>query len=343
VLALIESFRNDKSVETYLICQKESYLSTRAAEMGTVVHEVDFFRGRLDPAVPYRLRQVLKSLDPDVVHAHGGRAGFFLSFVPRTSHNAAVLYTVHGYHFVHKRPVARLLGALAEIWVSRRSDCTVFVSEYDRKTAVRSRILSTESAGRVIRNAIDVDIIPLAAETDPRLLAFVGRLSYPKDPLLFVEVARVLARDGYRFLILGSGELESTVRERITLYGLESVVTIKTGLGRAEALEDMRRASAVVMTSRWEGLPLTLLEAMTMGVPVVAAEVAGLAEVIESDKTGVLIRGREPRDFADGIRRLCEDGTQRERILLAAREHILVNFSHKKFIENYRDLYGLPP
>ena len=131
VLALLEGLCRDALVENSLICQRGSYLSQRATEMGITVFELDFFRNRLDPRVPKQLSRILKSIHPDVVHVHGGRAGFFLSFVPKSIPKLNVIYTVHGYHFAHKNWMGKVLGALAEAWVSRRVDCTVFVSNYD--------------------------------------------------------------------------------------------------------------------------------------------------------------------------------------------------------------------
>lgn len=348
VLALVEALARlrQEKVVVGVVSQQDSYLLTRAQELGAKVFGLDFFRSRVNPLMATRLGNICQAFGPDMVHAHGGRAAFSLSFLPRRQRKWRFLYTVHGYHF-RRRPIGFRLGAAAERLIGARADTIIFVSEADQRIAQNWRLLPANGSSQVIRNAIDVGSVPVAREKTPRLIAFSGRLTTQKDPLLFVEIARELAPEGYSFVMLGSGELEGEVRQRAAALGLDSVLKIYTGLSREAALAILRRASACVLTSRWEGLPLVALEAMVMGVPVIAPRIDGIAEIFEEDcatsyaATGLLVEKRDPREFADAIRKLTDDHDLRTGIERRARAHVLNHFSYHRFLAEYGALYGL--
>ncbi len=344
VLALLEGLADFRArgIATCLICQQESYLLHRGRALGAEVFGADFFRARLDPAIVWNLWRTLQSIRPDVVHVHGSRAAYSLSFLPR-SHSWPLLYTVHGYHFRQNSLARRLLGAAAERFISSRVDKTIFVSESDKRIAQQWRLISPIVPSCVIRNAVDVGSIPRAKDRQPRLIAFSGRLTFQKDPLLFVDIARELVSEGYSFVMLGGGELETAVRHRIAAYRLESAVELRTGLSREAAFETLRQASACVLTSRWEGLPLVPLESMVMGVPVVSARLDCMTEIINSGVSGILVPERTPLAFATAIRQLTTDQQLHESMAQAARDKVLKQFAYDRFLTAYFTLYGLNP
>jgi glycosyltransferase involved in cell wall biosynthesis len=342
VLALVEALikRRSPGAKVSVIGQSGSYLLERAKALGANTFGADFFRARVDPRIPLRLGQILQSIAPEFVHVHSGRAAFSLSFVP-LRRRWPLLYTVHGYHFCQKPIVSRILGAVAERWISLRVDKTIFVSESDRRIAEKWHLVPSKATSGVIRNAIDPRVIPRALETQSRLVAFSGRLNFQKDPLFFVEIARELASEGYRFVMMGSGEMELEVRQKIAAYGLNSVLQLHTGLSRESAFELLRRASVCVITSRWEGLPLLPLETMVMGVPVVAPRLECMAEIVDSGVNGFLESERTPQAFARTIRKLTSDPGLHTSVVQAARDRVLEEFSYDRLLVSYWDLYGL--
>jgi D-inositol-3-phosphate glycosyltransferase len=93
------------------------------------------------------------------------------------------------------------------------------------------------------------------------------------------------------------------------------------------------------MPSLWEGMPLAALEAMAMGVPVVASAVGGLREMIDDGQSGFLIDGRDPGRYAAAVRRLSADPEQRARIVARARQVVTERFAWGAAQEVYLDLY----
>ena len=131
VLQILRGFKD--SLSLHQVTQRDSYLFRKAREIGTPCSGLDFFSGRLDPRVSFRLQKVLRSVKPHFVNVHDGRAAFFLALA-----GSAVpsVYTVHGIHFVYTPPPPfRWLAIRAERLALNRLNHVIFVSQFDQKLA----------------------------------------------------------------------------------------------------------------------------------------------------------------------------------------------------------------
>lgn len=335
VLQLIETVRRELPVEVHLVSQAGSPALAEAKRRGAVVHGLDFFATRLDPRLWWRLRRLVAGLRPALVHAHGARAALPMT---RAASRCKLLYSVHGYHFVGKRGILRQLAIRAERRCSASAELTVFVSEHDRALAMRFGILEPRSPCRLIRNAIDLAGLPAPQPPDPRALAFLGRLSPEKNPLTALDILHRLRDEGYRLVVIGDGPMMGAMRDRAAALDLQDRVQLRGGLPRPQALGELGRCGALLVPSRWEGLPLAPLEAMAMGVPVVAHAVGGIPEIVDHERTGFLVGGSDARLYADAIRRLA-DGDLRAGIVARAREAVAARFSWDGAERAYLDLY----
>ncbi|MBA3430487.1 MAG: glycosyltransferase [Actinobacteria bacterium] len=330
VVQILEGLRRDHSLG--LVTQKDSYLSSHAETLDIPVFGVDFFRSRLDPRAPFRLCRVFREFDPQLVHLHGGRAAFFAALA---SPEMPTIYSVHGYHFLHKSPIMRRLALNAERLAARRAQEIIFESRYDARVAENHGIVSRTGRETIIPNTVPLPEVS-EAHADPRHVGFVGRLERQKDPSLFLDVMERLPE--YSATMIGGGALEGEVEAEIRRRGLSNIRMLGA-LPHAEHLKALPEFGVVVMTSRWEGLPILPLEAMWLGVPVVAANVGALDEVIEHEKNGLLVDSRSPEDFARAVERLAEDAALCERIVENARDRIRSQFSEERMLADIRDLY----
>lgn len=318
-----------------LATQTNSYLLDEARSSGIECFEVDFFRSRLDAQVPVKLHQLVRKFRPQLVHVHGGRAGFFHAVAAT---RVPTVYTVHGYHFLHKTPLlVRWLALNAERVAHWRAERVIFVSNYDAKLAQAHRLLAGPRRGVVIYNGVPLAQIPKANPSGSKHIGFIGRLEYQKDPLLFLDVLECLP--DYGATIVGGGTLENEVRAEIKRRGLSTRVRMIGILPYNETLEELSKLRTVVMTPIWEGLPHLPLEAMQSGVPVVATHVGALGEVIESGKSGLLVDGRSADDLARAVKLLTENAALRERIVTNARSRVRALFSGERMLSELRELY----
>jgi len=337
VLQLIAAVRAHLPVEVHLLSQAGSPALAEARRLGAIVHGLDFFAARLDPRLWRGLRDLIRRLDPALIHAHGARAALPLACL---AGRRRLIYSVHGYHFVGKPWGLRQLAILAERWCSRRADLTLFVCQHDRRLAEATSILPRGRRPRVIPNGVDLAGLPHASgSADGRALGFLGRLVGVKNPLLLLDVLAALRAEPYRLVVIGDGPLLDEMRKRAAALALSDRVEFVGSLPRAQALERLRSVDVLLMPSLWEGMPLAALEAMAMGVPVVANAVGGLPEIIDDGRSGVLIEGGDPGRYAAAVRRLNADPARRAGIVARAREVVAERFAWAAAQEAYLDLY----
>ncbi|MDF2781518.1 MAG: gumH [Geminicoccaceae bacterium] len=335
VLQLIAAVRAHLPVEVHLVSQAGSPALAEARRLGAIVHGLDFFSSRFDPRLWLGLGALVRRLRPTLIHAHGARAGLPLAAIA----GRRVIYSVHGYHFVGKGWPARQLAIMAERRCSRRAGLTLFVCASDRELAAAAGILRHCRRERTIPNGIELDLPPATGSPDGRCLGFLGRLVEQKNPLLLLDVLDALRGEGFRLAIIGDGPLAEEMRQRAAALALSERVEFTGSLPRAQALERLRAVDVLLMPSLWEGMPLAALEAMAMGVPVVASAVGGLKEIIEDGRSGFLVEGRDPGPYAAAIRRLIADPAERAGLVARAREVVAERFAWTAAQEAYLDLY----
>ncbi len=331
VLGLVEDLMKDHDV--HVLVESGSYVAERARGLGATAHEGHFFGSILSKEPVSRVEQVVAKIRPDLIHFHGGRALFF----GRTIVHPAIAYTVHGYHFLHRGVKDRTMGCIAERKALKHVREIVFVCDYDRQLGQRAGLIPKGMKTQVVYNGVEP---PTTAAAAPNLkqIAYLNRLVYQKDPLLAVEIMKILGPKGYSLLMIGGGEMQPEVEA--AAQGLGEAIQFLGSLPREEAMRLTAESGAMLMTSRWEGLPLAPLEAMAMGVPVVAPAVSGIPEIVDSGINGILVESRNPEDFAQALCRVCEPGPGREAITGAAREKVKRVFSWNACLVGYRNVYA---
>jgi glycosyltransferase involved in cell wall biosynthesis len=179
----------------------------------------------------------------------------------------------------------------------------------------------------------------LGLNPDVLLVGIVGRLSSVKNPRLFLDAAALVcsARPHVRFLVVGDGELGSEMRARAGELGLMNQV-IFTGW-RHDLVSVYADLDAVVSSSNNEGMPLTIIEAMAAGCPVVATAVGGVPDLIDDGVTGLLVAPRNPGLLATAILRVLNDRVLAQALADTARSRARVRFQATRFVADMNALY----
>ena len=167
----------------------------------------------------------------------------------------------------------------------------------------------------------------------------VGRLHYQKNFPLFLEVAaKVCARlPQALFVIAGEGSERAALEEMTRKLGLGDRVRF---LGFVKEMEELYQGlDLLLLTSHFEGTPLTVLEAMAMGTPVVASRVDGVEEVIEDGKDGILVPPGNKDKFVQEICRVLQDRSLRQRLSRAGQEKARQHFSAEAMVRQVEALY----
>ena len=301
----------------------EGELRDRAQSLGCRVVDVPTLHRSIRPLADLRaviaLAKVLRELRPDVVHTHSSKAGVVGRLAARLARVPVVVHTVHGWSFHDGMARSVRMAAIAvERLLARLSQALVVVTMADERTGLDAHV-GRPGQYHVVRSGIDVDAVRAAAAQagpvdDPidaaggRTVGTVMRLSEQKDPITFVEAAAIVARqpghDDVRFVIVGDGPLRGDVERHIEIAALDGRFELTGAV--ADAIPCLGRFDLFVLSSRWEGLPRVVVEAMAAGIPVVATAVGGVGEVIVDGETGLLVAPRDPAALADAIGRLLD-------------------------------------
>ena len=326
----------------------------RMERAGVRYEPVDFVGNLAAPRHDGRALRRLASLarEPEValVHAHAQKAGVLARLAALNTGRPAV-YTPHSLVYatqlVRARRGARarfVFGREVERALGRRSAALVAVSEHERETALADRLAPAERI-RVIHNGVDpeLDAAPAAELVEFRgegpLFGLVAGLRDQKGIPTLLEALELLAAQGElpRFAVVGNGPFYSEVERRIAAPGLAESVFLGAFEGRAESY--LQALDVFVLPSYWEGLSIALLEAMAMGLPVIATSVGGTPEAVEDGVTGELVPMKDPVALAERIAALARDPDARARMGAAGRERARTLFSTASMVDSTAALY----
>jgi glycosyltransferase involved in cell wall biosynthesis len=285
-----------------------------------------------DPLGLIELVRLCRHIRPDIVHANSSKAGI-LGRVAATITGVPVrLFTVHGWAFSQYHGAASTLYLWLDRLVRPLTTSFICVSERTRDAGLAARTCNRDNT-TVIPNAVDVAAAPRAAlEGDPPRVISVGRLKEPKD---FVGLLRALARvhAPFRAAIIGDGPDLPAVEEAAGVADVDLLGK------RNDVLEQLADSDVFALWSRSEGMPMSVVEAMAVGLPVVASAVGGIPELVQDGITGLLIATGDEAALAEALDRLLQDPELRRRLGAAGRQHATERFDIPRFHAAHLELY----
>lgn len=329
----------DLGVDAALLTQTNSYLSRQARLAGIQTYEVDFSRRMKAWRISGRMHEVLVGARPDVLLAHGARSTLPAALLRRCQ-RPPLVHVVHGLHYASKPLPARALGRAAERFCVSRADHTVFVANADEVTARRHHLLG-RTGHNIIHNGVTVPPGLVRNRADRRFdIVFIGRLHAQKDPLILPEILLAMRPQRPSMLIVAGGDLEQALRAKVKAMGVGEQIVFAGLQPRQEALNLLSQARVCVLPSLWEGLPVSLTEAMLLQVAVVASDIPGNCEIVRAGTTGLLAPVGDARGFATGITRLLASDSLWQALTVAAIDNVRINFSALGQAQAYLRLFG---
>lgn len=290
--------------------------------------KVKNFRRAIDPtkdfATFFELKKIASEVKPDVIHLHSSKAGA----IGRVAFNGKIpmFYTPHGYSFLMENcnSTKRKMFKLIESVCAKRNCTTISCSMGEHQETLKLTKNAT-----YVNNGINMaelqNIMDKTEKVDHPFTVFtLGRICYQKNPMLFNEVAEILPE--VRFVWIGDGEL----REELKSKNIE----VTGWADRAKAIRYAVNADVFLLTSRWEGLPISLLEAMYMKKVCVVSNVIGNRDVIHNNENGFVCSNTE--EFVKAIEE-AKSGT--EKLTKQAYQNILDTYNTKVMAKQYSEKY----
>jgi glycosyltransferase involved in cell wall biosynthesis len=378
--------------ETLLVAGKvppgEDDMGYFAEEMGVAplfVPEMSREVSLKDALTIWKLYRLLLREHPDIVHTHTAKAGTVgrvAGLLYRWSTPAGLIgrprpcrfvHTYHGhiFHSYYGPLKTRLFVNIERVLARLNTDRIIVVSEQQRHEINEQFRVGRASQFAVIPLGLDIEVFAdwknrrqrfrdeLQAGDNEILVGIVGRLTEIKNHDLFLRAAAVCKqqyRQGgpssrVRFVIIGDGQLRQTLEDRARSLGLAHDVLF-TGT-RKDPEYFYPALDVVALTSRNEGTPLTLIEAMLNARPVIATAVGGVVDLLGAEVTaeadqgaqfeicerGIRVRPNEATDFAAGLARLIEDKSLRENLAEQGRRYVEQRHSKERLLDDVASLY----
>ena len=338
-LRLLTGLAEKEGIEISAILLNEGKLAREIRNLGIPIDVVDETRFNFFQ-IHKRFHEFLMRLQPDIVHTHRLKENILGYLSSRKAgREIPLICTQHGLDEPQLRLKWKLLMRANRYVLSRHFQYIVAVSEDIRNTLSEKYRLPAEKVV-VIHNGTEIpEEINFDRGNHLFLIGSAGRFFPVKDYPFFVEVAAEVNRSAkdVRFELAGEGPELGNIIQRINRYGLQEVFWLK---GFMESMSEFYKGlDLYINTSLHEGFPMSVLEAMSHGLPVVAPKEGGIKEVVTDGLQGFLVEERDPKRFAEKCLAIYRNQIMRQRMGVASREKIARSYSIKSMTEKYCELY----
>lgn len=299
-----------------------------------------------------KLYNIFKKGKYDIVHTHSSKPGFLGRLAAKQACVKGIIHTVQGFafHSQSSKLTKFIVGALEKI-AGYAADKVVFVNDNDRISAKNMKLISAHKM-LTIYNGIELNYGRNNGNGREKELQYkkeaksyvgmVARLWKQKAPHDYIHsIFYVLQKKtNTKFLVIGDGPLEKELKELCTNLGISKNVDF---LGWRKDVPDLlKKLDVFVLPSLWEGLPVSILEAMALGKPVVATDIKGNNELVVHGKTGFLVPPHRPDKIAESIISLLDDEKMAtemgEKGYLRLKEKFDINTTVKQINLEYKKL-----
>lgn len=338
----------DDSIEFVIVCgKKDKHQPVKRNGKIVKEHPVSMYRN-LNPI--YDLIGFLQVIiwiireKPDLIHCHSAKGGMFGRLAGWLT-GTKTLYTPHAFSYLC---TPSKLKRNIFLWMERYTKPGTYLlacSKSEREMGIKE-VKYKQSRALVWQNAVP-DALPIAAQQHNKktelFACYIGRPCYQKNTLFLVNVIEKVKAKGcpLKFVLLGVGYFSSELEElkrKISTAQLDDVIRIEPWISHEECLGYLKSAMFYVTTSLYEGLPLSVIEAMSLGKAVIASDVIGNRDCVSNEKNGYLL----PFDteiFADKIVSLWSDNNTRTRFEENSRKIFISDFLIDTQINKLHDIY----
>lgn len=321
--------------EVELVCLKPAtspaaFLEAELRERGFKITTVG--RSRFDIRGFIDLYRIFKSVKPNIIHTHlfsADIAGRVIGKLARVPHIISTLHNPNHSEGVIRRLIRKVTNYQVDALVSVSETVKNYLEEYERPSSKKMT---------VIFNGIEVEKYSGTVSSDKEVLTIgaVGRLTYQKGFDVLLEAVALLPQ-AVQVVIAGEGEAQPLLEEVIVKYNLQARVRL-VGVQK-DISHFLSTIDIFVLPSRWEGLPLVILEAGAAKLPVIVSDIPSIGEVITPDTTGLVFSGNNAVELKEQLERLIEDADLRVELGTNLQNIVYEKFSLRGMMQAYQTLY----
>ncbi|MEI8339801.1 MAG: glycosyltransferase family 4 protein [bacterium] len=342
--------------EVVVLTGREGELSKRLKEQNIRTVEIKNIEREVNPIkdllVVNSFRRILNKEKPDIVHLNSSKMAVYGALATLGKKNIKTVFTSHGWPFNEKRSIlSRIFYRISLQFALNEIDKTIFVSQNTAEQAFAMKLLKPEQA-QVIHNGLSPidfesrasarkiikDLLPeLEIHKNTLWLGTIAELHKNKGLGHAIHAISLLNNPNLKYFIIGGGELEQGLRKEIMELELTNKVYLLGKIANAATL--LPAFDVFLLPSITESLPYVILEAGTAGLPVVASNVGGIPEIIESGVTGLLVRGGRSKEISHALHEMIEKGPAKQDYGLNLQKKISQKFNLHNMIEQTISVY----
>lgn len=287
----------------------------------------------------------ISRIKPDILHLHSSKAGIIGRIANKFSDhcNPYVIFTAHSWAFTEDIPmIKRNIFKWIEKMAYSLTDKVICVSEYDSKVALDAGFKSNKLV--TIHNSLEESQNTTYTKENKNInkntvnFVMVARFAYPKMQLQVVDAIKQLNithKNKFKFCFIGNGETLKQCKEKVEKLHLQATIEFLENVNNAR--EIIEHYDVFVLMSKQEGLPISILEAMAKGLPIIASNVGGINELI--DDNGELIKQNNSKELTKLMRKYIDFERIRKKGELS--KVIYQNrFNPKIMFEKLDEIYG---
>lgn len=336
---LIEGFY--KKYDIHLATGMEGPLTEAVRIMGVNTYIIPSLTRSINPLTDYRAVQetmaLIRKIQPDLIHANSSKAGI-IGRISGKLCKVPTIFTAHGWGFSSNTPfVRRMIALLSEKLVAFISTRIICVSESDRQLALRYKV-GNEQILSTIFYGISNHSVALANPSLqlPRII-MVARFNEQKDQPTLLKAISQLQNPNLQVDFVGSGISLDYCKALAQSLGIAHQVSF---LGDCtDVPELLAQAQIFVLSTHYEGLPISILEAMRAGLPVVATNVNGIPEEVEHGKTGLLFPHADVNALVSALKALIQSPDIRRKMGESGRQKFLQCFTVEQMLLKTEEVY----
>ena len=303
----------------------------------------------------YRICKLMKQYRPDIVHTHTAKAGFLGRVAAFFVRVPIRVHTFHGHTFYgYFNSLKNSMFLFVERVLAKLTNAIIAISPLQHKDITETYKVTKKDKCEIIPLGLDLDdylrinFFPkhkenIGLKNEDIVIGTVGRITEIKNHKLFLDIAQIfydsdIAKNiSVKFILIGGGELKDEIESYKNKLGLKDKVFLT---GWQKNMTKIYSAMDIfVLTSKNEGTPISMIEAMASGIPAVSTEVGGVADVLIDNETGYLVNDFDKKDFVKKLIKLISDKDLRERMGKTARDSVKNKFSKGRLIRDINILY----
>jgi len=299
-----------------------------------------------DIRIFFQFYKLFKKEHFDIVHTHSSKTGFIGRIAAKLAGIRIVIHTIHGFPFnEYQSKIVRFFYQNLERIAGVFCDNAVSVNDYERELTIKKKfitkikIITIYNGIKQLKPIRHINRGELGIPDNHIIIGSVSRFSKPKNIINLISVAiNVVSKsNNISFIFVGDGELLEKAKKLIDQSNASQLIHLvgwKSNVAEWYDLFDI-----VMLYSKWEGLSLTILEAMSMRKPLIVSNVKGNNELIVDGQNGYLIEIGHHKDLTKKVLSLSKDTQKQKKFGEAGYKKFLENYTLDRFVGSYRELY----